>query len=129
MIVTITSVIIVKSSSNASLETVTRRDEDVVNDDDPSRYLLEDDNVEDVSINTTEIEDLNVQVGNNPGCSTHCRARAGAGRYRCDSEQQDYNSSLLERYDVPLANEAVESHHDFADQAKQGNIHAHKDYI
>ena len=76
-------------------------------EDDPSRYLLEDteDSIErerPESI-SEDVEDISVTNG----CSTNCRARRGAGRYRCDSEQRDYNSSLLERYAVPLGNEAL----------------------
>lgn len=64
-----------------------------------SRERVED--VEDILIATASGPDSN-------GCSNNCRARTGAGRYRCDSEQQDYNSSLLESYAVPPGNEAID---------------------
>lgn len=77
-------------------------------EDDPTRYLLEDNVTNEPSEPIIDVEDIQVDE-NNPGCSSsnHCRARRGAGRYRCDSEQRDYNSSLLERYTVPPANEAI----------------------
>lgn len=73
-------------------------------EDDPSRYLLEE-TTEDNSI--PDLEDISSTADNAGGCSSNCRARVGAGRYRCDSEQRDYNSSLLERYVVPPVHEAV----------------------
>jgi hypothetical protein len=69
--------------------------------DDPSRYLLEDSiNTEEAVVvvvddliepidqhtSTTEIEDLANISGSNGCSSADCRARSGAGRYRCDSE-------------------------------------------
>lgn len=92
-----------RSRSNAA--TIQRQ---TSTDDDPSRYLLE----ETEESLVPDLEDLTVPTSTsseNPagGCSSNCRARVGAGRYRCDSEQRDYNSSLLERYVVPPVHEAV----------------------
>ena len=77
-------------------------------EDDPSRYLLEDAVPDENAETVAEIEDIS---GPSSGCSSSCRARAGAGRYRCDSEQRDYNSSLLERYNVPPARDALDEAH------------------
>jgi len=87
-------------------------------EDDPSRHLLSSqdgansngvtaapmDRVEDVE----DILIASTAASDNAGCSSNCRARSGAGRYRCDSEQRDYNSSLLDSYAVPPANEAID---------------------
>jgi len=99
---TILSLIIGQRSSRRFNEPVSRSN----SEDDPSRYLLEDAIVENSEALVEEIEDLSGPPSS--GCSSTCRARVGAGRYRCDSEQRDYNSSLLERYAVPPAREAME---------------------
>ena len=39
------------------------------------------------TIETVEdVEDILIPSTDNAGCSSNCRARTGAGRYRCDSE-------------------------------------------
>ncbi len=37
---------------------------------------------------------------------------SGRRRYRCDTDHRDYCSSLLERYEVPPAQEAVDDNDD-----------------
>ena len=40
-----------------------------------------------------DVEDIliaSVGPSDNAGCSSNCRARSGAGRYRCDSEVNNY---------------------------------------
>ena len=102
---TILSLIFGQRSSRRFNEPVSRSN----SEDDPSRYLLEDsiNAVENSEALIEEIEDLSGPPSS--GCSSSCRARVGAGRYRCDSEQRDYNSSLLERYAVPPAREALDT--------------------
>jgi len=98
----------------------TRNIERENSEDDPSRHLLSSqDGANTNGISTTpaynrveDVEDIltgsTARASDNAGCSNNCRARSGAGRYRCDSEQQDYNSTLLESYAVPPGNEAVD---------------------
>ena len=87
LVVTIISLIMLKSSSRNNQSQARHSDADA--DDDPSRYLLEDN--EESIMTVPEIEDLEGPAevpdpASQAGCSINCRARAGAGRYRCDSE-------------------------------------------
>ena len=62
-------------------------------EDDPSRHLLssQDGNTSTIINSETievveDVEDILIASTDNAGCSSNCRARTGAGRYRCDSE-------------------------------------------
>jgi len=65
--------------------------------------LLSGDNTQETSV---EIEDL-MLGGENNNDGSGCVVGRGQGRYRCDSEHRKYCSGLIQRYEVPPAEEAL----------------------
>jgi len=76
---------------------------DTSDDSEESEGLLSGDNTQETSV---EIEDL-MLGGENNNDGSGCVVGRGQGRYRCDSEHRKYCSGLIQRYEVPPAEEAL----------------------